>query len=304
MTSTPSPSKAASVSQGVPDGWKLVPIEPMPEMYIKGGIAIADAKPHAETFADEACAAYAAMLSTSPEAPSLDATVPASGGVSRKLVMQNGDTLECDYPDSEKWAASWTITGPTGAVATQEQDWEIVEIYGLTALFAAYRSALSPAATSGSVVEHRLAAAKAFMGATSGSEAGGEVDLMISYLRCADDDLASAGEKLISTRFSNVRGVIRDAIAILERQALAKPTSEPAGGVRRALEPFARYAAHPIFKFIHENAPGDMVVLRLSGDPGDPASAVTITTEDFRRAARTAALSAPASSSPAEEAQS
>lgn len=66
--------------------------------------------------------------------------------------------------------------------------------------------------------------------ATPVSEAGGEIDLTIQYLRCADDDLASAGEKLISTRFSNVRAVIRDAIAVLERAALAKPASSPAGG--------------------------------------------------------------------------
>lgn len=65
------------------------------------------------------------------------------------------------------------------------------------------------------------------------------------------------------------------------------PAPAPSGsGVREALRPFAHYAAHPIFKFIHENAPGDMVVLKLSGDPGDPASKVVITVEDFRKAAR------------------
>ena len=59
--------------EAVPSGWKLVPVEPTPEMYIKGGSAMLDARHNAETAADEACACYAAMLDSAP--------APASGGV-------------------------------------------------------------------------------------------------------------------------------------------------------------------------------------------------------------------------------
>ncbi len=62
--------------------------------------------------------------------------VAGSGEVVRPktLTMPNGDTLHCDYPDSHDWAKSWTVRGTSGKGATGEQDWEIVESYGLTAI--------------------------------------------------------------------------------------------------------------------------------------------------------------------------
>lgn len=53
-----------------------------------------------------------------------------------KLTMPNGDVLECEYPNGTDWAKSWSIRYPTtGTIGTTgEQDWEIVETYGLTAI--------------------------------------------------------------------------------------------------------------------------------------------------------------------------
>ncbi|WP_337846800.1 hypothetical protein [Sphingomonas sp.] len=54
-----------------------------------------------------------------------------------KLTMPNGDTLTCEYPKSSDWAKSWTSSDPEGRAATGEQDWEVVERYGLTAILEA-----------------------------------------------------------------------------------------------------------------------------------------------------------------------
>lgn len=66
-----------------------------------------------------------------------------------KLTMPNGEVIEVEYPDSPLWARSWSIRYPdTGRVGTTgEQDWELVERYGLTAILDAIlsaRNALSP----------------------------------------------------------------------------------------------------------------------------------------------------------------
>jgi hypothetical protein len=79
----------------------------------------------------------AALSSTAP--PAAEAEVRPT-----KLTMPNGHVLECDYPAVDDWAHSWSIRYPdTGQIGTtQEQDWELVETYGLTALFAAFAAAI------------------------------------------------------------------------------------------------------------------------------------------------------------------
>jgi hypothetical protein len=63
-----------------------------------------------------------------------------------RLKMPNGDTLICDYPASSNWARSWSIqyVGDNRVKTTQEQDWEIVERYGLTDVLDAVLALYSP----------------------------------------------------------------------------------------------------------------------------------------------------------------
>jgi len=60
-----------------------------------------------------------------------------------RLMMPDGQRLECEYPESKDWAKSWTTRGVGGGCATGEQDWEIVERFGLTAIIEAIIRALS-----------------------------------------------------------------------------------------------------------------------------------------------------------------
>jgi len=58
------------------------------------------------------------------------------------LDFPDGSSLRVDYPETKDWAKSWTFKSPTGGVATQEQDWEVVEHIGLTAILESYARAL------------------------------------------------------------------------------------------------------------------------------------------------------------------
>jgi hypothetical protein len=58
-----------------------------------------------------------------------------------------------------------------------------------------------------------------------------EIKEMIAYLRCADDDMAAKGEKLIGARFSSVRDVVRDAIATFARILAALAPGEKEDGL-------------------------------------------------------------------------
>ncbi len=65
--------------------------------------------------------------------------MPASNDPVVRLTMPNGDILECEYPTASDWARSWSVRYPdTGQIGTTgEQDWEVVERYGLTAILEA-----------------------------------------------------------------------------------------------------------------------------------------------------------------------
>lgn len=64
-----------------------------------------------------------------------------AGVVAKGLVFPNGKVARCDRPDSADWAKSWTLTDAAGKIATNVQDWELVEEFGLTAIL----SAIEPA---------------------------------------------------------------------------------------------------------------------------------------------------------------
>ena len=63
-----------------------------------------------------------------------------------KLTMPDDAVIEAEYPNGGDWAKSWSIRYPPDMKVgtTGEQDWELVERYGLTAILDAAILALNP----------------------------------------------------------------------------------------------------------------------------------------------------------------